>query len=57
MITPSSSTRRFVVGIAALLIVLIASGATATLKQSNFSTPTTTALIDGTAGWLGVNES
>ena len=56
MIAPLSSTRRFIVGVAALL-VLTASGATATIKQSNFPTPVTTALSDGTAGWLGVNES
>ena len=57
MITPLSSNRRFIVGFVALLIVLTASSATATIKQSNFSTPVTTALLDGTAGWRGVNES
>ena len=57
MITPLSSNRRFIVRFVALLIVLTASSATATIKQSNFSTPVTTALLDGTAGWRGVNES
>ena len=56
MIAPLSSARRFIVGVSALF-VLTASGATATIKQSNFPTPVTTALSDGTAGWLGVNES
>lgn len=56
MITPTSFARRFIIGIAAL-ILLAASDTTATIKQSNFSIPATTALIDGTAGWLGVNNS
>ena len=56
MITLSSSTRGLIVGIAALFL-LTASDVSAAIKQSNFPITASTALIDGTAGWLGVNES
>ena len=56
MITLSSSTRGLIVGIAALFL-LTASNGSAAIKQSNFPITASTALVDGTAGWLGVNES
>ena len=56
MITLSSSTRSLIVGIAALFL-LTASDVSAAIKQNNFPITASTPLIDGTAGWLGVNES
>ena len=56
MTTLPSSTRGLIVGISALFL-LTASDVSAAIKQSNFPITTSTALSDGTAGWLGVNES
>ena len=56
MTTLSSSTRGLIVGIA-VLFLLTASDGSAAIKQNNFPITASTALVDGTAGWLGVNES